>query len=172
MDNLLLVAGWIGTDDMVREYRARAKHLRITAHAVAQLRGEYIPPDSEAAEVNAATEGGSMKGQLQRAMDRLKEALEDAQANGNDQVRECAFAVIEVWDETPNTVETANRLTRLLSNLSEGMAESCRAYTDIHLDSGAVLADFKGCLLGLLVQVLRFVTIEELQARNGEVHGQ
>ena len=50
VDNLLLVAGWIGTDTMVRQYRAdatesraRARDLRLTAADVAKLKGEFIP---------------------------------------------------------------------------------------------------------------------------------
>ena len=87
-------------------------------------------------------------------------------------MRDCAFEVVEAYatdaERTP-TLDTARRLTRLLSNLDSNMAGTCRA-PDAAGDSGVVVK-FKCALLALESQMQRFVTAADVQAHRGRVHG-
>ena len=110
-----------------------------------------------------------MSSDLQTAIEDLRAALIDEDA-GNGHVRDCAFEVVETYaaeDARTPTQATAQYLTRLLSNLDSGMAETCR-HTDAD-DTGVVPA-FKRTLLELEAQVARFLRTEDVQRRRRRVH--
>ena len=111
-----------------------------------------------------------MSSALRTAVEDLRAALIDEDA-GNDQVRDCAFEVVDTYtaeaERTP-TQATAQYLTRLLGSLDSHMAESCR-HTDAE-DAGVVPA-FKRTLLELDAQVARFLRSEDVQRHRRRLHG-
>lgn len=111
-----------------------------------------------------------MSSDLQTAIQDLRAALIDEDA-GNGHVRDCAFEVVETCaaeDGRTPTHATAQYLTRLLSNLDSGMAETCRRAAAG--DAGVVPA-FKRTLLELDAQVARFLRTEDVQRRRHRLHG-
>ena len=111
-----------------------------------------------------------MSSALRTAVEDLRAALVDEDA-GNGHVRDCAFEVVEAWDadaERTPTQATAQDLTRLLSNLDEHMAETCR-HTDAQ-DVG-VVPTFKRTLLELDAQVARFLRTGDVQQYRRRLHG-
>ena len=108
---------------------------------------------------------------LQTAVEDLRAALADEQG-GNDQVRDCAFEVVAAWDaeaaRTP-TLETSQRLTRLLAGLNGDLAQTCRR-TDVTRERGVVV-NLKRALLDLESQLQRFVTTADVFRHRRRVHG-
>ena len=111
-----------------------------------------------------------MSSSLRTAVEDLRAALVDEDA-GNGQVRDCAFEVVETWDadaERASTLETARRLTRLLSDMSEAMALTCR-HTNVLRDAGPGWGSSIRCW-SLASQVLRFVSPENVAEYRRRLH--
>ena len=100
------------------------------------------------------------------AIARLVQAVEDDASA--DRLRVCARAFAAEYRRNPlSTGNSADHLTRLLSNLDHDMASHCRA---CNVDDRGVVATLKRQLLGLHNQVSRFLRAEDVEWWNRTLH--